>query len=121
MYHYETFMNINEKTINDNIKNNYTNLANYILEQRGLTKCKSNQYRYRNIIKRCKDLYDKYQEKINLYDFSIDEMARLNKTDWEEFLIYLDNIINKNDNYNCNKFYKKSKENDGYFVNVVVI
>lgn len=81
----------------------------YIIQQLNKPNNKNNRFIYKNKIERCMYLNDKYGDMLNIFNFSIQYVGYMSKTDWDIWLNELDNMI-KNEfpdkticKYNYNK------------------
>lgn len=75
--------------------------AIYMLNARGTAINSKNKEKYRNKIKKCKEIYDLYGDDLDFVYFSISSMANIrNKEKWKSWKIYLGNKINEIKNNN---------------------
>lgn len=74
--------------VNVGIDNIIKYMVDYVKHKNG------NKYYLRKKIDRCLYLYDKYEEKLVNWCFSISNIANMNKVEWEEWKIYFDDKIN---------------------------
>lgn len=90
-----------EKNKNNNLKFNILDeTINDILKGNNIKNTKNNRYNYKKLLKRSLYLYNIYNEKINNIYFSLNYMYRIPENKWEQWLEYLDIIINKSSNNN---------------------
>lgn len=90
LHYYELYLEIDKdkKTIDD--------IVNYTLKNKKINvNSATNRQTYRNRIKRCYEIYNKYDKKLDSLYFNITYMSKIyGDENWKEWLKYLDNKIN---------------------------
>lgn len=105
---YKTVFNKDFKDIIDKNNVDINEVIDYIFKNREIKDTPSNRRDYKQKIERCWYLYDKYKDYLNLMNFSISKMSRIYKTEWNDWLKYLDEKIIEIDEM------RKNVQNDKY-------